>query len=177
MNSTEWITAIASAVSALGGAFAAIAAFRSARSAHESLQAACKIEFRARLREVADCVALINAEMMRIRSVAGRLEKVYSDLAIFNGSFGGSRHELVRQSVAQRLANAIENSEIARPFLNGTEGLEKAPAEDADRVLRNLTRSLARLRVSAAEFETELQSVETERTLHQQAVINGRQEK
>lgn len=174
MSSTDWISAIASAVSALGGAFAAVAAFRSARSAHETQQAASNIEFRARLREIAYTVVSIDAEITRVKSLARHLEKVYSDLAIFNGGSGGSRHEQVRQNVAQRLAKAIEISETAKPFLNGTEALVKAPAEDTDRVLRNLTSSLARLKAYASEFETELQSAEPERTLHQQSVIGGR---
>lgn len=89
---TVWLSHPPSlASSAIGGAFVAYAAFRSARSADESIKRAEELEHRGLFRDVMVSANSIVAETLRIDDLANRLKREYQTLATFSGNTGGSR--------------------------------------------------------------------------------------
>lgn len=110
------VSAVASAVSAAGGAFAAVAAFRSAASAKRAEKILVASEKQAAIRQLALSANQILVEARQIEALGGYLKSGYETLAIFAGSYGGSRKKIHISAVDDRLAEVKILSGHAEPF-------------------------------------------------------------
>ena len=173
MSKPELVSAVAAVVSAIGGAFAAVAAFRADDSARKAQSSADETERRAVLRQVVLTGKDIELEANRCvdaAALAGRSHKV---LAIFAGGLGGSRHQLVKDALAEKTkrAEAIEGE--GKLFGTWPSTLESAPLGEIDRVLTKLLALLSEARGMRDDLERGRADVERQCDAYRNKVIGG----
>ena len=159
-DTTDWFSAVAALVSAAGGAFAARAAFLSARSARDTQNAADEAERRVSLREVSVLASSVTAESQRITNLAQNLKIGYQTMGAFSGSTGNSGIEQCIALVGQKVAEAAKIAEDASLFGDGAKSLSKCSLEDVDRVHTRQAAAYNRVHALREELEREQSSVE-----------------
>lgn len=173
MLSAEIISAIAAVVSAVGGGFAAVAAFRSADSARKAEQAADEAERRSALRQLVLTAKEVEVEGARCAVVSSAAIRSRRDLAIFSGSLGGSCEKLDAEAFAQKGERAKAIEEEGKLFGAWPSSLAASPLEEIDRVA---TKLLA-LRVEAVAMRQDLENqradLERQNDTYRQKVIQG----
>jgi hypothetical protein len=153
----EIASAVAAVVSALGGTFAVVAAFRSASSANEAARSVEQAERRSLLRDVSNTASKVQLAIVAATSRASELQTEYQTAEAFSGSF--------------------ENSAVAPDaalFSGGARSLEAAPLEEIDRVLIRLSESLLMVQTVREEFDRKYLAVSSQNLLHRQVVLNGK---
>lgn len=108
MATAEVVSAAAAVVSAIWGAFATWAAFRSADSARASQRAVEESERKTALREVAVTAAEIKVEEQRAAARGAEVALASRALEAFSGSYGNSSTQLMVSAVNEKLAAAKE---------------------------------------------------------------------
>lgn len=141
MGALEVISTSAAVISALGGAVAAFAAFRSAEAARVTQQAVASAEHRAALREIGITAKEVLIEAERISSRGNDLKLAYQSLFIFAGQPGSSRHNVYDKIVDERLKHASELSDYAKLFATSPEKLNGTPPEETDHVRARILNS------------------------------------
>ena len=159
-NTTDWLAAISALISAAGGAFAARAAFLSAKSARDAQRAADDAERRASLREIGLLASAVVVEEQRISNLTVQLKLGYQAIGVFSGSTGNS-------AIAQCIAQAEEKGQEAhvlaegsRLFSDGARSLEQSSMGDIDRVHTRQAAAHKRAVAIREELEREQSSVE-----------------
>jgi hypothetical protein len=173
MSAVELVSSLAAVVSAIGGAFAAIAAFRSADSASKAQFSADEAERRAVLRQVVLAGKDIELEAKRCADAAELAGRSHKNLAIFEGGLGGSRHGLVKNALAEKLkrAEAIEGE--GRLFGTWPSTLESAPLSDIDRVLTKLLALLSEAKGMRDALERDRADAERQCDVYRTKAIGG----
>lgn len=154
------VSATAAVVSAIGGAFAAWAAFRSAGSARVAQQAAADSERRASLRQIATTASEVLIEAQRVESRGHDLKSAYRSLFVIAGSGGGSRQALYDTAVDEKLKEAQGLADSAKVFSSSPRSLEDAPPDEIDRVQLKLSTALTKVRALREDIEREFTSAE-----------------
>lgn len=172
MGTPEIVSAAAAVVSAVGGAFAALAAFRSAESARVAQQAAAAVEHRAALRQIGTTATEVLIEVERIASRGNDLKIAYQTLFTFAGRSGGSRKNL-DSAVDEKLKHASELGDYAKLFTTAAEKLDGTPPEETDRIQVRLSNTLTEIRALREDLEHELSGVEGQSVTYRDKAIKG----
>lgn len=171
MGTSEVVSAAAAVVSAVGGVFAAMAAFRSADSAWVVQQAAATAEHRAALRQIGVTATEVLIEAERISSRGGDLKIAYRSLFVLAGQIGGSREALYDAKVNEKLNRASELSEYAKLFAGNTRKLDNAPPEETDRVHVHLSNAFTEIRALREDIEREIAGIEGQSATYRDKAI------
>lgn len=161
-STSELLSLAAAVVSAVGGAFSAWAAFRSAGSARLAQEEAARAERRAALRRVSETAGLVVSEVERIKARGPLLQLNYRSLFALSGSAGGSRSNVYIEAVDEKVKKAITLADDASLFAGEAKSLEDATLEEIDRVQVRLSNSLATVRGVREDLEREESSVEAQ---------------
>lgn len=161
-NITDWLSLAAALVSAVGGAFAARAAFLSARSAREAQQAADAAERRASLRDIATAAAAVLVEEKRVSVLVDQVKQTHRALSTLSGASRSSRLDLYVDAAEQKRTEAGSLAEDAKLFAEGAKSLEGVPPEEIDRIQLRQTNSLKKVQTLREDLEREHDSVEAQ---------------
>ena len=162
MTNPETVAALISFASAVAGAIASFAAFRSARSAALAQDALLDFEERGRRREAASLVAQIYLEHERTVFAGKTLRTLYRGNASVSGGYTELRHQRLQETLDGELASAKELANVITPFSGQSCSLSDTPREDLDRIIINLTLTLAKLRGLLERLIRESQSQEAQ---------------
>jgi hypothetical protein len=172
----EFTSAIAAVVSAIGGAFAAVAAFRSAASARDATHQAEESERRALLREVSSSAASVQAVVLGVSSRGKELLLEYRSAEGFSGSADNSSLLALRESVEQLVEQARTFVGDAQLFSGGAKSLSSAPIEEIERVRTRLTENLGLAQVIREELDRKYFDMASKNMQYRQAVLQARQQ-
>lgn len=149
----EIASAIAAVVSAVGGAYAAVAAFRSAAAAQQAAASLAASEKRALLREVSSLAATIQETVLGLSSRGKELLLEYRSAEVFSGSVGNSALlELARstQTLIEKAESFVPDAQL---FSGGAKPLCNAPPDEVERVRVRLSENLGMVRVIREELD------------------------
>jgi hypothetical protein len=161
-SNAELVSAAAAVVSAIGGAFAAWAAYRSADSARASQRAAEEAERRASLRQVAATCSEIITEAKRVETRGNQTKLAYNTLAAFSGSLGNSAISIRLNEVDAKVQRSSELATHAKLFVDGASALGQAPSDELDRVELRESSALVEVRAVREELELELSDLQAQ---------------
>lgn len=167
------ISSVAAVVSALGGAFAAVAAFKSAASANDAHEAAQISEKRAALRQLMVTASEVLVEARRAESRAAQLKLSYRTLFVFGGSSGGSRENLYISEIDKKLAELTNLSESAKPFVSDQDVLINGPLDEISSREMKIAQTLIQARAIREDLEREQASIEAQCMMYRDKVIRG----
>ena len=148
--------------SALGGAFAAWAAWRSAGHAKAAQESADLAERRAVLREISGAASAVLVEQSRIASRAGELKLGYRSLSTLSGASSSSNLTLLIARIDETLKVVEALATDAKLFSNNAQALAKAPPEEHDRVVTRMRESLIKAQGYREDLEREHTQVESQ---------------
>lgn len=172
-DSAVVISAIAAVVSAVGGCFAAVAAFRSAGFARTANEAAQLSEKQAALRQMSVTASEVLVEAERANTRGVDLKNAYQTLSAFAGQSGGSRLGLYIDKVDKKLKDTEELSQKARPFISGVEDLINGPLLEMNSREIAMTQALTKIRAIREDLEREHASIEAQNKTYRDKVIQG----
>lgn len=161
MSTPEILSLAAAFASATCGVFAAIAAFRSADSARSAQTSADASERRSALRQLVLTANEVGLEAQRCISYAALVARSHQGLAIFTGGPGGSRHQLVKDALAEKSRRAATIEGEGMIFGAWPSTLGDAPLNEIDRVITKLL--VLRMDVSAMRSDLENERADVER--------------
>lgn len=161
-TTSELLSIAAAVVSAVGGAFSAWAAFRSAGSARVAQEEAAKAGRRAALRQVSETAGIVISEVERIQARGPQLQRSYHSLFALSGGLSNSRLPLHLDAVDKKVKKATALAEDARLFTSEAKSLIDASIEDIDRVQIRLSNSVITTRGVREDLEREESSVEAQ---------------
>lgn len=167
------ISTIAAVVSALGGCFAAVAAFRSAGSARAANEAAQISEKRAALRQLSITAGEVLVEAERTNARGVDLKNAYQTLFTFAGQSGGSRLGMYMGEVDKKLKNVEDLSQKAQPFVSDLESLMNEPSQEINSREIVITQTLTKVRGIREDLEREYSSIEAQNKTYHDKVIEG----
>lgn len=173
-SNPELVSAAAAVISAIGGAFAVLAAFRSADSARSSQRAAEEADRRAALRHIAVTSSEVVTEAMRVGSRARDAKLAYNTLAVFSGSFGNSSIVARVAEVDCKAQRAGELSNHAKLFAEGATSLSQAPREELDRVQFRESAALIEVRALREDLEIELSGLQEHIDQHREGQLRAK---
>jgi hypothetical protein len=169
----EIASAVAAVVSAVGGAFAAVAAFRSADAARGVARAAEESERRALLREVSSAAASILAAVLGATSRGQELLLEYRSAEVFSGSVGHSGLRQLRESTETLIEKARSFTADAQLFSGGAKSLAGSPTHEVERVRIRLTESLALVQVIREELDRKYKAMAEQNLQHRQVALQA----
>lgn len=172
MPQCDAISTIAAVVSAAGGAFAAIAAFRSASAAREAQVSVLSFSSRAALREIALTATEIVGEGSRLNDRARQLKVAYRALFTTGGRSG--RGDQFDAAIDGKIQRASELSAHAKLFIEPVNKLRCTPPEEHDRVIVLLTSAVAEIRALRADIEQSLTHVEEQIAPLRERALNNK---
>lgn len=170
----EIASSIAAVVSAGGGAFAAVAAFRSAGAAREAARSAEDTNRRAMLREVSSTAASILVAVLGAKSRATELIIEYKSAEVFSGSAGHSSLQKLSEITLELQAKAESYVADAGLFANGATQLAASPAEDIDRVLVRLSGNLQIIQTIRDELDRKYTAMASQNAQHREVALQSR---
>ncbi len=170
---TEFISVTAAVVSAIGGAFAAWAAFHSATSAHAAEMAAFDAERRAGLRLIGQTACDLILEGRRVDSRVSEAKLAYRTLFAFSGNSGGSREDLYLKAIDEKLKAAEELVNYGKLFAPEPSKLKGVPLDELDRVQTKLWNGLTEMRGLREDLEREYAGIEAQCAFYRQSVVHG----
>lgn len=173
----EISTAIAAIVSALGGTFAAVAAFRSADSAREAARSAEESNRRTRLRELSGTATSILVAVLGVKSRASELVVEYRSAEAFSGSAGNSGLQELIKNTLELQAKAESFVADASLFTNGSMRLVSSPEEDIDRVYVRLATNLQLLQTIRDELDRKYTAMAAQNLQHREIALQSRRAK
>lgn len=170
----EIATAVAAVVSAAGGAFAAIAAFRSAATARDATRQAEESERRALLREVSSAAASIQAVALGVSSRGQELLLEYRSVEVFSGSADHSGLRQLRESTEKLIEKARPLADDAQLFSGGAKSLVDASVQEIEHVRTRLTESLSLVQVIREELDRKYLAIASQNLQHRQVILQAR---
>ena len=170
----EIASAVAAIISAAGGAFAAIAAFRSAATARDATRQADEIERRTLLREVSVAASSIQAVVLGASSRGQELLLEYRSAEVFSGSAEHSAHRQLRDSTQTLLDKAKAFVEDAQLFTGGAKSIFEAPIDEIERVRIRLIENLMLVQVIREELDRKYFDMAAKNLQSRQAALHAR---
>jgi hypothetical protein len=172
MNMTsEILTAIAGAASAVVAVFAAIAAWRSARAAEQIAGREAAIARRGVIKDLIVLAHSVVVEENRVAELAQDLEKEYDDLSTFTGQFGGSRHKLFVSETKKKEAEAGTLKQDAERYIAKASSLSSTSDDDLANTLIKLNGHLVHVQGIRANLERKMEAVAQENRLYREKRI------
>ena len=129
-----WISVAAALVSAVGGAFAARAAFVSARLARETRAATEEAEHRSARRQIGADASAVVVEAKRVSGLVDHVIRANRGLAALQGGLGGSRLQLFTEAVERKRDESKSLAERATLFSDSLQSLKDTTADDLERI-------------------------------------------
>ncbi|MCP4487634.1 MAG: hypothetical protein GY820_10015 [Gammaproteobacteria bacterium] len=172
-NTISALTAVASLIGALGGLFAAIAAFRSAGTAKASAAQALAVEKRSQVRDLSNLSNSVLAETMRVDDIANKLKTAYQTLAVFAGASGGSRIKLHTDAVETKQREIGPIQDRAREYAENWQQNRKLGEEELTTHLAEIEGYLIQVRRVKEKLLQELESVEEQNKTYRDKAINS----
>jgi hypothetical protein len=166
-------SAIAAVVSAVGGTFAVIAAFKSAAAAEKASRFAEGAERRTSLREVSGLAASLQATVLGVTSRGAELTVEYRSAEVFSGSADHPGLRELRESTEALVDKARSFVPDAQLFSGGAKTLANASVEDIERVRTRLTENLQIVQVIRDELDRKYLAMATQNAQHRQALIQA----
>lgn len=163
MTAVELTSIIAAVVSAAGGAFAAVAAFRSAASARRAEVSAAEGERRSGQRSISMTATEIGVEERRLIEQADELKVSYKMLEVASGVRESSGVKLANDSISARIRGLEQDMEHARLFAELGEQLTHAPMAEFDRIQVRLTATLTKVKALREDLRIEAAKVDGQR--------------
>ena len=173
-DNVDILAAAAAVVSALGGGFAAWAAFKSAASARMAQESSERAELRTVLRQVSTTAGLIDIEATRVCDRGASLKTAHRGLATLSGATGNSRVKLHESVVDEKTKKAEDLAADAELWKDGAPGLQSAPAEEIDRVQRRLFVNLRAVEAIREDLDRELAVIESQCSEYRQRMLSQR---
>ena len=155
MTAVELTSIIAAVISAAGGAFAAVAAFRSADSARKAEHSAAEGERRSGQRAISLTATEIVIEERRLMDQADELKVSYRMLEVASGVSESSGVKLANDSISARVRALEQDLEHARLFVDLGNQLTHAPIVEFDRIQVRLTGTLTRVKALREDLSIE----------------------
>ena len=171
--SAEIISVIAAVFSAVGGAFAARAAYLSADSARKAQQAVDEAERRSALRQVVVTAKEVEVEGGRCTAVAAAAIRSCRDLATFSGGLGGSRQKVYVEALEAKAARAAEIEGEGKLFGAWPSSLAASPIGEIDRVAVKLLARRTEAIAMRQDLEGQRADFEGQNSVYRQKVIQG----
>lgn len=165
------ISSVAAVISAFGGAFAAVAAFKSAASARDAHEAAQNSEKRTMLRQLMVTAGEVLVEAKQSESRAAQLKLSYRTLFGFGGSSSSSREQLYLSEIDKKLAELTKLSETATPFVSDQDVLMSGPLDEISKREMKIAQTLVKVRAIREDLEREHASVEAQCMTYRDKVI------
>lgn len=172
MNSVSVVAAI---LSALGGAFAAVAASRSAAHARDSQRTLEDGERRDAWRETAGIASEVAAEVAKVNQLAIDVRVSYRTLATFSGATGNSRVQLFMKRAEEKALAADGLASRGKSLSQAIDSLRSASIDDITRERISIYDSLVQLRAMATELEREHANIEGQCAVYRELAIKGMQ--
>ncbi|MCQ3830832.1 hypothetical protein HXX02_15445 [Microbulbifer elongatus] len=170
---TTIVSAAASVISAIGGAAACIAAFRSAGHAQKVFNENQKIEKTFALRQLSITAHQVAVEVERIKWSAQGLKVAYKTLAVFAGAVGGSRQTLMLQEVEDKVKAADCIKEKASPFVKFNTLLLNGPLEEISNREILISQLLAEATALRERIEIEFSEIQAQNAMYREKVVQG----
>lgn len=162
------ISAIAGAIAAAGGLWAARAAHISAATAQQAATRAENAERRQLLNTLlADAHGVIE-ESSRVESLVNDVESEYRTLAVFTGNTGGSREKLYVDRTDAKLTEVAPMLEQAKQFIENQAALRNASEEDLTEASSKFQGLHVHVRRMREELEREQFSIAAQNQLHRE---------
>lgn len=170
----EISNAVAAVVSAVGGAFAAVAAFRSAGAAREAALSAEHANRRAMLREVSALAASILGSVLGVKSRAAELIAEYKSAEIFSGLRDSSSLLMLQECARELQIKAESFVADAGLFANGATQLAASSAEEIDRVFVRLSGNLQIVQTIRDELDRKYAAMSSQNAQHREVALQSR---
>ena len=167
------ISVIGGTLAAVGGLFAAIAAFRSAGIAKTAANHAQEVERRSLLREVTAVGQSVIAESFRVDDLSNNLKRAYRNLSVFAGQTGGSREKVHVEEVEKKQREVVTLQQGAMGSLENRESLRAMSEEELTGLLTKFEGYLIEIRRVKEKLGQELASVEQQNQLFREKAIKG----
>ncbi len=173
-DTVDLLVAAASVISAIGGGFAAWAAFKSAASARSAQESTERAELRVALRQLSTTAGLIAVEVARVRDRGSALKIAHRSLATLSGTSGSSRVALYESAIDDKVKQSEELAIDAELWKDGATTLQSGPPEEIDRVQRRLSVSLRAVEAIREDLEREHATVESQCSEYRQRMLSHR---
>lgn len=170
---TSSIVAVASLIGALGSAFAAIAAFRSASIAKSATDRAAAIERRTQIREVFRIGNEIIAETIRIDALAAKCILSFRTLATFSGSKGGSIESIHIKGIEEKRKDMEPVRKRALEVIESHASLKMESEELINGLLAELDNYLIHAHRIREEIKEQYAELEDQNRIHREKVIKN----
>lgn len=162
MTSVELTNVVIAALGVLTTGLATLAAFKSAQSAKAAQDALIQEQARAARHEVSTLAAGCSFEYKRVLYLGNVIDVIDRHTAVMVGAVGGSRHQMVRDGLAKRMAEAKKLIEPAARCIDDPNSIALLSVSDTDVLRFNLTQSLSALRAIADEIDRDSRSREAQ---------------
>lgn len=137
----------AAIVSAIGGVFACIAAYRSAESAKTAVDAALESEKRQLLRQLTITAHEVAVESDHAIARAGSLKVAYQSLFMIAGRGVSGLEKKYLEEVDDKISKVSEIKQKATPFVNSNRSLLNGPVEEISKRETEMTKHLTEVRL------------------------------
>ena len=171
---TTIISAGAAVVSAIGGTFACIAAFRSSGHAKEAFEESKKAEKRISLKQLSLTAHQVIVEAERVKWLSQKLKYAYRDLAAFSGNSGSSRLQLALQEVESKEKMAVAISEKAQPFVEINTTLLSGTLDEITGREVKISQCLVQLQAIREKLEIELSEIQAQNTTYREVTLSSK---
>ncbi|WP_439587668.1 hypothetical protein [Hydrogenophaga sp.] len=161
-TTVDVVTAGAAFVSAIGGAIAAWAAFKSARSAQKSQESGDALAQKFALRDVALAAGEVRVESNRVLHRAQQLKLSYRDLFIMSGSAVHSSEQLCMAEIEKKVLRVSALAADAANFSDGADNLKRSTIDDIFRVETRLTSSIKEVRAIREDLDRENDQIDAQ---------------
>ncbi len=167
------IAEIAGLIGAVGGLFAAIAAFISAKTAKQASDHAAAIEKRAQVRELSGTANEIIAETLRIDGLAAKCKMQLKSLFSFSGGTNSSRQKVLEEAIEAKQKSIGPIQSRAREISESRSDHKNKSEDEMNTIQSELDNDLIQVSRIKEELQEELASYEAKILIHQEKVIKG----
>ena len=144
------VATIAAVVSAIGGIFACIAAYRSAESAKQVLDSSAESEKRQLLRQLTITAHEVSVQAEHAVARAGSPKVAYQSLFMLAG--GGGLEKYALAEVDEKISRIEELKRKATPFVLINESLLNGPVEEISNRETDMAKLLTEIRLTRDEI-------------------------
>lgn len=172
--SFELLSAGIALASAVGGAFSAFGAMRSAAIARSAQEAAERSEKRVAVRELVVCGSELDIELQRVVARAADLKSSYRSLFAFSGSSNHSSEKLLNEQLEGKvnIAKEIVGDLMAVEF--DVNALYDSGFDDINKQFAKTQQALAKVRSIREDIDREFTTTEAQLVTYQEIAIGGK---
>jgi hypothetical protein len=167
------LSTIAAVISAAGGSVACFAAFKSAKHAKDTFDAAQLSEKRQSLRQLSITAHEVIIQIDRINLSAQSLKSAYSELARHSGQLCGSTEKKHITKIENEIEKAKSLTEKAKPFIEFQTHLLNGPIGEISSREVDMTQCLNQAKAILNELNIEFLNISTQNQTYRTSIINN----